>query len=114
MSISSFFHTIGGSRASVVVRQQHGLHARPGAAIAKVTSKTDLPLYFTSSAGGTKNVRGSLLSILQLQIGEGSKVKIEAPKNYPKDIFHNVLEIITAPNPDICQKFMSVIELAKY
>ena len=113
MSISSFFDTIGGTRASAIVMQQHGLHARPSAAIAKLTSKTELPLYFTSEAG-TKNVRGSILSILQMCIGQGSKLKIEAPKNYPKDIFQNVMEIITAPNTDICHKFMSVVELAKY
>ena len=113
MSVSSFFRTIGGRSATVFVNQQHGLHARPGAAIAKLTSESELPIFFTNTKG-TKNVRASLLSILQMQIREGSKLKIEVPKNYPNDIFQNVLEVIASSTADICHKFMSVVELAKF
>ena len=113
MSVSSFFRTIGGKSVTVVVKQPHGLHARPGAAIAKLTSKSELPMYFTNNEG-TRNIRASLLSILEMHIREGSKLKIEVPKNYPSDIFQNVLEVITARTVDICHKFMSVIELAKF
>ena len=55
-----------------------------------------------------------MLLLLQMQLGEGTKVKVEVPKGYPKDIFKNVLEIIKATNTDICHKFMNVLELSKY
>ena len=94
-------------RATVIVRQPHGLHMRPSAAIAKLTSKTDKPLYFSTGKSGWQNVRNSLLSVLLMNIQEGTKLKIKASKKYPKDIFDKIINLISSDDVNICRRYIN-------
>lgn len=106
MRILSALNIFGTKKATVFVRQPHGLHMRPSAAVAKLSGRTQEPLYFSYNKQGWQNVRNSLLSILLMNIQEGTKLKIKASKKYPKDIFDKIINIISSNDVNICRRYI--------
>ena len=99
-------NVFGMKKLTVIVRQPHGLHMRPSAAIAKLSNRTNMPLYFFSEDKGWKNVRNSLVSVLLMNIQEGAQLKLKAPKEYPKDIFNKIVKIVTSDDINVCTQYI--------
>ena len=119
MKINSFFGNLfpfnrQNIYTSVRVAQEHGIHSRPSAAIARLTSQTDKPMFFSYNGSEWKNIRASMLSVLLMGIPEGAKLKIKTPKNYPKEIFKNVVEVLTTKDAEDCRKFLHLQDLHKF
>ena len=93
-------------RATVCVRQPHGLHMRPAGAIARLTRDIKQPLYFSCKNSGWQNVRNSLMSILIMNIQEGAKLKIKASRKFPKDIFNKIVKIVTSDDINECTQYI--------
>ena len=100
-------NVFGMKKLTVIVRQPHGLHMRPSAAIAKLTNRTNMPLYFSSDKKCWQNVRNSLMSVLLMNIQEGAELKVKASKDYPKDIFNKIIKIVTSDDVNICSQYIS-------
>ena len=99
---------------TVCIAQEHGIHSRPSAAIARLTSQTDKPMFFSYNGSEWKNIKGSMIAILLMGLPEGGKVKIKTPRNYPQKIFQNVIEVLTSKDAEICRKFLDLHDLHKY
>ena len=96
MKILSFDNNNFGANYSAVVRNNFGLHMTPSAAIAKITSTVDKPIFFSAAGKPEINVRGSIIAIMGLEPTRGKEISVRVDDDYPKDVLNAVLACISS------------------
>ena len=107
MNVTSVSNNNFGANYTAVVKNQIGLHVRPCGLIAKITSYTDKPIFFSTRKSPERNVRGSLLSILTTEPTNGREIFIRTADDYPKNIIQAVLDCIAAPDDNVMTKIFN-------
>lgn len=96
MNISSVSNNNFGANYSAVIKNQLGLHMAPSAAIVKITSTVDKPIFFSTKGVPERNVRSSIIGILGLEPTCGKELTVRVSDDYPKDVLKTILDCIGA------------------
>ncbi|MCR4881755.1 MAG: HPr family phosphocarrier protein [bacterium] len=111
MNINSVNNASFGANYSAVIKNPLGLHMKPSAFIARLTSAVDQPIYFSAEGAAERNVRNSIIGIMTLEPICGKKISVRVDDGYPKHILNAVLDSISAGNDTEASKIFAKINL---
>ena len=111
MNINSVNNASFGANYSAIIKNPLGLHMKPSAFIAKLTSAVDQPIYFSANGVPERNVRNSIIGIMTMEPVFGKEIAVRVDDSYPKHILNAVLDSISAGDDAEASKIFAKINL---